>query len=393
MAAFIDPAQSFSNALNQGLGVFKSYRDEARQDEDRAFEKSMRQRMAEMQEKELQLLVNRDGREAKQFAADYSPTRIAAGDTQATALATEAVAKAKDAGVLADNRKRMIDTDINVALSNARSNRISASASATNAQTSRMEFGLRQRQYNDARAEQTRAKAFRDSFAFITQGAGNKNVTSQIAGNKVVAGSAMKMAAAAFDAPVLEEIVRDPYGNWMRDGKKLGVALRFASSNPIVTATAKAQGFRQGSVKLEQIRAANAFDPVTKTNQQVVEIRMTGIKPNGKRASYTGYVAPQKLFEPAAMMANVFGGIKRDPVARQRLAQVYAQADEEGFNMYLENEVNRIDKLLSSYGTSSTFRAEAEALRQRKAAIFNGDANVISDVVFESLGRSGSATL
>jgi hypothetical protein len=146
-------------------------------------------------------------------------------------------------------------------------------------------------------------------------------------------------------------------------------------------------------VKLEQIRAANAFDPVTKTNQQVVEIRMTGIKPNGKRASYTGYVAPQKLFEPAAMMANVFGGIKRDPVARQRLAQVYAQADEEGFNMYLENEVNRIDKLLSSYGTSSTFRAEAEALRQRKAAIFNGDANVISDVVFESLGRSGSATL
>jgi len=221
----------------------------------------------------------------------------------------------------------------------------------------------------------------------------NKDVTSRISGNKVVAGSAMKMAAAAYDAPALEEIIRDPYGDWMRDGKKLGVALRFAASNPIVNATAKAQGFKFGTVKLDTIRAARAFDPVTKTNQQVVEIRMTGTKANGKRASYTGYVSPDKLFEPAAMMANVFGSIKRDPAARQRLVQVYAQGDESGFNMHVQNEVDRIDKMLSTYGDSSSFRAEAQALRQKKAAIFNGDAGVISDVVFESLGRSGSATL
>jgi len=37
----IDPAQSFSQALGQGLGIIKSYRDEARQDEDRAFAKDL----------------------------------------------------------------------------------------------------------------------------------------------------------------------------------------------------------------------------------------------------------------------------------------------------------------------------------------------------------------
>jgi hypothetical protein len=392
MAAFIDPAQSFSNALNQGLGVFKSYRDEARQDEDRAFEKSMKERMAKLQEDQLQLMVNDDLREGKKFAIDYSPTRVAAGDKQATALADEAVYKAKDAGILADNRKRMIDTDINVALSNAQSNRISAGASATNAQTSRMEFGLRQRQYNDARAEQARAKAFRDSMAYIVQGSSNPSVAKNIAGNKVVAASVMRIASAAADAPVLNEILQDPYGDWMKDGKKLGVALRFASSNPIVTATARAQGFKQGTAKLDRVRAATAYDPVTKTNQQVVELRMTGIK-NGKQTSYTGYVAPQKLFEPAAMMAGVFNAIGNGPRSKQRLAQVYQQADEEGFYGYLAHELESIDRKVAAYGTLPQYAQQKKDLVARRAAIEDGDPTVISDVIFKSLGRIGSTTL
>lgn len=385
----IDPAQSFSNALGQGLGIMKSYRDEARQDEQTAFDRNMRERQYKLQEDQLGLLKNSDAREGEKFKIDYSETRVKAGDTLATAQADNAVNTAKDSGILASRRNEMIDTDIFTAKSNAQSSRISANASASNARTNAGQLGLATRQYNDTRADAARAKALRESFTFIAQG-GNPEIAQKVVGNKVVAAGVMKMAAAAYQSPVIEEIMRDPYGNWINEGKKLAVAQRFATMAPVVQATAKAQGFKPNGFRVTKIRGARANDSQGRP-QQIVELTFSGVKTNGKQATYTGFVPPQKLFEPAAMAGNIFGRIGSDPAAKQRLARMYAQADEEGFNGFLEAEVNRIDQTLKAYGNDAKYKGEADALKMRRALIYQGDPNEQANVVFAGLGRAGSS--
>ena len=384
----IDPAQSFSNALGQGLGIMKSYRDEARQDEDRTFDKSMRERQYKLQEDQLGLLKNSDEREGKKFGIEYSDTRVKAGDTLATANADNAVNQAKDSEILAANRLRMINSDITVNETNAGSSRISANASAKNASTNAGQLGLATRQYNDTRADAQRARTLRDSFTFIAQG-NNPEIAQKVVGNKVVAAGIMKMAAAAYQAPVIEEIMRNPYGNWINEGSKLGVAQRFATMAPIVQATAQAQGFKPNGFRVTKIRGAQGKDPSGKS-QQIVELTFSGVKTNGQRGTYTGFVAPQRLFEPAAMAGNIFGQIRNDPAAKSRLVQMYSKSDPEGFNTFLQDEVNRIDQLVKSYKDDETKTIVVSELLNKRAQIFNGDANTQADIVFNGLGRSGS---
>ena len=92
----IDPAQSFSNALGQGLGIMKSYRDEARQDEDRAFAKQTALAQEKRLDTSLQLQVNNDLRLADDF--DFQKKRrknVLKQDDQAVALGAEQIIRAE----------------------------------------------------------------------------------------------------------------------------------------------------------------------------------------------------------------------------------------------------------------------------------------------------------
>jgi len=106
----IDPAQSFSNALGQGLGIMKSYRDETRLDEDRAFEKSMKLETQRQAQEQLNLLIKGDKREQMRFDEDMTPERVALRGRKAVADVNLTEAQATDAGILASKRGKMIDT-------------------------------------------------------------------------------------------------------------------------------------------------------------------------------------------------------------------------------------------------------------------------------------------
>lgn len=167
----IDPAQSFSNALGQGLGIMKSYRDEARLDEDRSFEKSMKLETQRQAQEQLKLLIKDDVRKQGVYDEDMSPDRVALRGRQLLGTVNKTEAEARDAGVLADNRKRMIDTDIKVAEGNLGVNQYNARTSRMNANTSAGELGLRTRAYNDERADLIANKALQAGWQSISAAA------------------------------------------------------------------------------------------------------------------------------------------------------------------------------------------------------------------------------
>ena len=389
---FIDPAESFSRALDQGLSTMKSFRDEERRDEDRAFEKMMRERSYKLQEEQLGLMKNQDAREDFEFKFNNSPEMLNLKTRRATAETTEAESKATEAGIFAKNRQRMIDTDISTQTTNARANMIQAGASSMNARTNAGRLALDTRMYNDDRTDKAQRKAIANNFGLVVSYAQDPTPekAKKLVGNKVAAANIMKIAAAATDSQSLVEAVQNPYGDWINDKGKLQSVLRFARVTPVVDATMKQQGFLRGT-KIERIRGAKVKD----TNgipRQMVEITLRGPTAGGKTKTFTGYVSPDRLFEPAAVAANTFSVLGRSKAAQSRLAQAFAYADEEAYNKILQQEVDRIDKMLDSYGNLSTYRQQAQALRARKAAIFDGDPNVHADVVFTGLGRIGSAS-
>jgi hypothetical protein len=123
----IDPAQSFSNALGQGLGIIKSYRDEARQDEDRAFAKQVALAQEKRSERSLELQFNEDRR--RQVDSDFSVKRqpsILQQDAQAIELGAEQIT-----GVKIDNKYKpeKYKAEINQTNSSADANRANAAQS------------------------------------------------------------------------------------------------------------------------------------------------------------------------------------------------------------------------------------------------------------------------
>jgi hypothetical protein len=123
----IDPAQSFSNALGQGLGIMKSYRDETRQDEDRAFAKQVALAQEKRSERSLELQFNEDRR--RQVDSDFSVKRqpsILQQDAQAIELGAEQIT-----GVKIDNKYKpeKYKAEINQTNSSADANRANAAQS------------------------------------------------------------------------------------------------------------------------------------------------------------------------------------------------------------------------------------------------------------------------
>jgi len=391
----IDPAQSFSNALGQGLGIMKSYRDETRLDEDRAFEKSMKLETQRQAQEQLNLLIKGDKREQMRFDEDMTPERVALRGRKAVADVNLTEAQATDAGILASKRGKMIDTDIKVALGNLDVNRYQAQTGRMNAVTSRGELGLRTRAYNDERADLIASKALQEAWKFV--GAAGKDPTPEsmrsLMGNKIAGSQLIKLASKAYDAPVLEEIMQNPFGNWINDGKKLGVALRFARDTEVVNATVKAQGFDPKTTRATRFRGATQKDANGRP-MQMVEVTLSGkdLK-TGKNKTFTGLVKPETLFESGAVAANVFRGINNDPMLRGRVAQMYQATNEDSFYKILGYEASRLEKLIKNPQLGNKKYTEEQIIasaQNRLAALERGDPQITADTVFRYMGRIGS---
>lgn len=124
--AFIDPAESFSRALNQGLGIFKSYRDEARQDARDKLQEEISRNSMKLANEEAERNRDRYNLERPILAEQGSPEAIEAlrktrdlnlrkGVADVTVAETEAqfaqpMAEAKLAGQTLDNNYRRVST-------------------------------------------------------------------------------------------------------------------------------------------------------------------------------------------------------------------------------------------------------------------------------------------
>jgi|APGre2960657404_1045060.scaffolds.fasta_scaffold32808_2 hypothetical protein len=395
----IDPAQSFSNALGQGLGIMKSYRDEARQDEDRSFEKSMKLETQRQAQEQLKLLIKDDGRKQGLYDEDMTPDRIANRNRVSAASADLTEAQAKDAGILAANRQDTIDTDKKVALGTLAVNQTNAGSQRMNAITSRGEFGLRSQMYRDEQEEKIANRALQDVWKVI--GTNGRNPTPEnmrsLMGNKIAGSALIKMASKAYDSPILEEIMQNPFGDWMKSGQKLGVALRFARDTEVVNATVKAQGFNPSKTRATKFQAVPQKGADGKTRQMIAVTLSGPDARTGKNKTFTGFVKPETLFESGAVAANVFRGINNDPVLRGRMVQMYQATQEDKYYKILGHEAARLEKLIkdppqnlvdAKKGVTKT--TLSQAYQRRLTALENGDLDITTDTVFKYMGRIGS---
>jgi hypothetical protein len=264
-----------------------------------------------------------------------------------------------------------------------------------NAVTSRGELGLRTRAYNDERADLIASKALQEAWKFV--GAAGKDPTPEsmrsLMGNKIAGSQLIKLASKAYDAPVLEEIMQNPFGNWINDGKKLGVALRFARDTEVVNATVKAQGFDPKTTRATRFRGATQKDANGRP-MQMVEVTLSGkdLK-TGKNKTFTGLVKPETLFESGAVAANVFRGINNDPMLRGRVAQMYQATNEDSFYKILGYEASRLEKLIKNPQLGNKKYTEEQIIasaQNRLAALERGDPQITADTVFRYMGRIGS---
>jgi hypothetical protein len=378
----IDPAQSFSNALGQGLGIMKSFRDEKRLDEDRAFTREQVAFDQNMKERQFKLMVNQDQRagaeetrNAAKFAEDMSPERVAARGRLLEGQADSATAQAKDATVLADNRQNIIDTDILVSKSNAQSNRISANASARNATTNAGELAFKQQVYNEERTQKNYLQSIQSAFPLITQPMTRENF-AKIQGNPAAAAAVFQMAGAVSGSRAVEEALRNPSGDWINDPLKFKQVANFSRATPIFGRAVKDYGFGRDA----RLTGLRSFD------RNNIELSITGTR-NGRVETKKLYVRPNEIFEPAAVAANVFRGIDRDPQAKARLAQTYGVADKEGFNAIMSEELKMLEGRREILARS---RMNANAVKQIDATLERvnaGDPVVIGEIVFNRLAQ------
>jgi hypothetical protein len=310
----------------------------------------------------------------------------------ASALLTEA--QAKDAGILADNRQDTIDTDKKVALGGLAVQQTNAGSQRMNAITSRGELSLRTRMYNDELEDKIADRALQDVWKFI--GTTGKNPTPEnmrsLMGNKIAGSALIKLASRAYDSPVIEEIMQNPYGDWMNSGKKLGVALRFARDTEVIDATVRAQGFKPSKTKATKFQAVPKKGP---NGQPMIAVTLSGPDVRtGKNKTFTGLVKPETLFESGAVAANVFRGINNDPMLRGRMVQMYQATQEDRYYKILGYEANRLEKIIknpqSLVREGATEEQIVASAQKRLAALESGDPNITADTVFKYMGRIGS---
>lgn len=377
----IDPAESFSKALGQGLGIFKSYRDEARQDEDRAFEREMRLKMDARADKQLEFLANEDQRNQGEYDFEYkvdpitgksrkqqtSDVNLKILDNQARSTGAEASAAEFNADPT--RMQTMFDLNVGEKKANIRQSDASAAASRASANYSNTSAAIAREEAAERRRDRAQRQAMLQSIGFIGQTiqSGGKAPES-MRGNTEVVRSAGRLAAMSLGANTFWEAVQNPFGNWLNDPKKVREVMPFAYTT--VSATEKARGFKDSRIV-----------DIDATKDGKFRLIFDGVnKQTGKRQQYTGVADPDVFFGKAFGYANLFREINRRPEARIGIARTVAAADPEIAESLLSREAKKLEARIKVAP-----RAERAALERRLALLESGDATVAADVIFNGM--------
>jgi hypothetical protein len=233
-----DPAQSFSNALGQGLGIMKSYRDEARLDEETKFNRTLalsaeeRAKAAERRAEQNQgILV-----EENQYQIGRRPFKEKVEQTQLTGFELNN-----------EGQKQQNEWYPKIQQENIRSSRDTSSRGWAQIGLDRQRINLARQQAIADQEERESRNAFRSLISSI-----QTNDFQSISNQPKIANSILRLAGAAAGAPQILAAMQNPTGDWLRDPKSKRAVLNVAAID--LGKTAKNLGFQIGSVSVADIR-------------------------------------------------------------------------------------------------------------------------------------------
>lgn len=370
---FIDPAESFSKALGQGLATFKSYRDEKRQDEDRAFTKQMalkqdvRADKADARdEKRMGFDETRFGWEGDRFNFEKSrwPTLLKLDE-----LGVKEKEVNIEGGQL-DNQGKKIENQFKPQVYRSQIRSYDASANASNASAS----ASRNRDYreNVDWQEGRQSRAFYNFFSGKTDSLPNN-------GNF----GALPMAGQVSRAPAVLQALQDPNAGWLKNPQMKADVLALATPGSAGPVEQK-YGWVQGRTGIVDVQPAG---------NGRVKAKFLGINAKTGRMQFVWLERDAgQLFSGANVRARTLAAIGQDPQARTRFLQGMYSESPEAFKQFAGRASEIVgmqrSKLESNYKDAIGTGREAAA----KQALDEFDAKsdqMLADEAFRVAGDEG----
>jgi len=356
----IDPAESFSNALNQGLGIMKSYRDEARQSEKDAFERSMILKADQRDDERFNREKIKWGWEDED--RDYTVNtlrplelRKAKADTTVSETNAEWLPKEKEQ----DFRKG--EADIKLTTANTANTYDSIRSRRAGDAIEAGRFKMQQTEWQQGQAERRDRIAARELITWMKTG-GKGGDLSRTAGTRFSPTRFMGMAGMSpLAGQVLEKIGRNDY-SWMSDPK----------ANQAVRGLA-AQINPQSQQRLGFVPGTGVIDSFVSGKGGKVKMKFVGRDAKtGKLRTALIESDANQLFNSANIMTRTFGRIARDPNARNALTSMVQQTDPEFFaevamsvNPTIKPQMEALSKRLEKLSpTDKAYKATVDAMEQ-----------------------------
>lgn len=373
----IDPAQSFSTALGQGLGIMKSYRDEAREDEETAFNRQMALKVDGRAEKATEVMMAGEGRAKEQSVYEIAQRPF---NEKVQAETLRGVTLEND-GTEITNRYIAPKAEEEIRASKDESARGWKGLQYEGARVgiARQELSLRERDSAAAREDAESRNAFRLLVTSIQSGD-----YKGIANNPRVGNSVLRMAGAALGASDLVAAMNDPTGKWLQDPRQKRAVLNVAAID--LGKSADNLGFRRGTLSISDLRPSN--------QRGMVSLDFVGMNPRtGKLEKKTRDMPSERLFDKAAVFSNTMKNIADSPKARTALVNAYRTSEPDLFADMLKREITNREDILKGL-KDGTIRTANKLQDQKELSVEltllkNNNPTVVGEVLFPRMAKVG----
>lgn len=385
----IDPAQSFSNALGQGLGIMKSYRDEARDEEEMAFSRQLREKADKrldtelgMREKELGMRTDEHGQQMKIGANTlrvneeyWSPAQVEARKQMQTFELSTAKSNSEVAAINAKYADR--DKQMDLRYKGAQIGQIQAQTGAYN-RSNRGGGG----------SDGSGGGLSRENQAFMIYAA--KRARGEVAPPSVTALIGRKQAqeaALVIGAKDFAAALQDPFGAWRNDPKALRKILPYAGLG--IRETEKAKGYKNSTVVGMDLNPKNK-------NEFIITFSGVNAK-TGKKETYTGRQDVDTFLGKGSGYANVFNQIANSNEAKADIAKQFIASDPVSAREIIESEISFVEQRMKNMklqgkdtvkvkgGDVNT--ADYQKLANTYAALTENDPRYITEFLLKGLAR------
>jgi hypothetical protein len=384
----IDPAQSFSNALGQGLGIMKSYRDEARDEEEMAFSRQLREKADKrldvelgMREKELGMRTDEHSQQMKIGANTlrvneeyWSPAQVEyRQQMQALELST-AKSTSEVATINAKYAER--DKQMDLRYKGAQIGQIQAQTGAYN------------RSNRGGGSDGSGGGLSRENQAFMIYAA--KRARGEVAPPSVTALIGRRQAqeaALVIGAPDFARALQDPFGEWRKDPKVLRKILPYAGLS--IQKTEQKKGYKNSTVVGMDINPKNK-------NEFIITFSGVNAK-TGKKETYTGRQDVDTFLGKGSGYASVFNQIANSNEAKADIAKQFIASQPVQAREIIESEISFVEQRMKNMklqgkdtvkvrgGDVNT--ADYQKLANTYAALTENDPRYITEFLLKGLAR------